>query len=123
MCWAALPDKYFLPSIPATRKKAQNIFVMASARFEWTSFPNSYAILLRTIRGRLLTCPFVQCDLNIDDALAFLSTYACFRSSGLMGSLRMRFPVAAKIALHTAGESGGKAGSPMPPIESVLGMM
>jgi hypothetical protein len=32
----------------------------------------------------------------------------------LNGNSRTRFPVAAKIALHTAGASGGKAGSPKP---------
>ena len=37
-------------------------------------------------------------------------TSFCFDS----GSERMRLPVAAKIALHTAGTTGGSAGSPMP---------
>ena len=32
-----------------------------------------------------------------------------------MGSLRIRFPVAANTALATAGASGGTPGSPMPP--------
>jgi hypothetical protein len=32
-----------------------------------------------------------------------------------MGSLRMRLPVAAKIALQIAGAIGGVPGSPMPP--------
>jgi len=32
-----------------------------------------------------------------------------------IGSLRIRFPVAAKIALHTAGASAGRAASPTPP--------
>lgn len=32
-----------------------------------------------------------------------------------MGNFRIRFPVAAKIALHTAGAVHGTPGSPMPP--------
>jgi hypothetical protein len=36
------------------------------------------------------------------------------RSSLRIGSRRMRFPVAAKIALHTAGAMGGTPGSPQP---------
>ncbi len=39
------------------------------------------------------------------------------------GNLRTRFPVAAKIALHKAGATGGTPGSPMPPIASLLGTM
>src|SRR2546425_662100 len=35
----------------------------------------------------------------------------------------MRFPVAAKIALHTAGAVGGVAGSPTPPRAAVLGTL
>jgi hypothetical protein len=31
-----------------------------------------------------------------------------------MGSERTRLPVAAKMALHNAGTTGGSAGSPMP---------
>ena len=33
----------------------------------------------------------------------------------LIGSDRIRLPVMAKIALHTAGATGGVPGSPMPP--------
>src|SRR5262249_42990960 len=36
------------------------------------------------------------------------------RSCLVSGSERTRFPVAAKIALHTAGRTGGRAGSPSP---------
>ena len=36
------------------------------------------------------------------------------RSALLNGILRMRFPVAAKMALPIAGATGGKAGSPKP---------
>ena len=36
------------------------------------------------------------------------------KPSSLIGSLRMRWPQAAKIALHTAGATGGRAGSPRP---------
>src|SRR6266566_651405 len=38
-----------------------------------------------------------------------------------IGKLRILFPVAAKIALHTAGAVGGTEGSPIPPNVSVLG--
>ena len=38
-----------------------------------------------------------------------------------IGSFLIRFPVAAKIALHTAGAIGPTDGSPMPPCLSVLG--
>jgi hypothetical protein len=40
-----------------------------------------------------------------------------------IGSLRMRFHVAAKIASHTAGAITGVAGSPTPRGISVLGTM
>ena len=40
-----------------------------------------------------------------------------------IGSLRMRFPVNAKIALQTAGAIGGVPGSPTPPGASLLGTM
>ena len=42
------------------------------------------------------------------------------RSSDLMGSRRMRFPVPAKMALQTAGAITGRPGSPMPVGSSVL---
>jgi hypothetical protein len=37
-----------------------------------------------------------------------------FRSGGSIGKLRIRFPVAAKIALHRAGMAAGSGGSPSP---------
>src|SRR5947199_3374853 len=40
-----------------------------------------------------------------------------------IGSFLIRFPVPAKIALHTAGAIGGVPGSPTPPCASVLGTM
>src|SRR6266576_6108284 len=40
-----------------------------------------------------------------------------------IGSFLTLFPVATKIALHTAGAIGGVPGSPTPPCESVLGTM
>src|ERR1700692_562209 len=43
------------------------------------------------------------------------------RSWFVTGSARMRWPVAAKIALHKAGASGGTGGSPTPPQKSPLG--
>src|SRR5260370_24398632 len=42
------------------------------------------------------------------------------RSSARMGSRRMRFPVAAKMALHMAGATTGKPGSTMPAGSSLL---
>src|SRR5438876_7571995 len=45
------------------------------------------------------------------------SYYASFPT----GSLRTRFPVAAKMALHTAGAIGPTEGSPIPPCLSSLG--
>src|SRR3989442_1204706 len=40
-----------------------------------------------------------------------------------IGSLRIRLPVAANIALQTAGAMGGVPGSPTPPGASLLGTM
>src|SRR4029077_18484390 len=40
-----------------------------------------------------------------------------------IGNLRIRFPVAAKTALATAGAKGGTPVSPMPPGTSLLAMM
>ena len=48
---------------------------------------------------------------------------AFLRSSGRIGSRRSRLPVAAKIALATAGATGGTPGSPTPPILSVVSTM
>jgi len=44
-------------------------------------------------------------------------------SSVRIGNLRMRLPVPAKMALHTAGASGGTPGSPAPPAGALLGTM
>ena len=41
-------------------------------------------------------------------------SYAHFKSAFDSGSDRTRFPVAMKIALHSAGTTGGSAGSPSP---------
>jgi hypothetical protein len=41
--------------------------------------------------------------------------YARSAASSVIGSERIRLPVAAKIALHSAGAMGGKPGSPTPP--------
>jgi hypothetical protein len=49
--------------------------------------------------------------------------YVFFRSAGLIGSLRIRIPLAAKIALQSAGATGGRPGSPIPPTDSVLGII
>ena len=42
------------------------------------------------------------------------------KSVSEIGRLRMRFPVTAKIALHTAGATGGVPGSPIPPQRAPL---
>jgi len=47
--------------------------------------------------------------------------YAFFNIPGSIGRLRMRLPVAAKIAFVTAGAIGGVPGSPTPPGASPLG--
>ena len=44
-------------------------------------------------------------------------------SSGSIGSLRIRLPVAAKMALVSAGASPEVPGSPMPPGASLLATM
>lgn len=44
-----------------------------------------------------------------------VSDYDQLRSCSLNGVERMRFPVAWKMALATAGGTGGPAGSPSPP--------
>jgi hypothetical protein len=46
-----------------------------------------------------------------------------FRSWFINGSERMRLPVAAKIALSTAGAATAIVGSPTPPQKSPVGMM
>ena len=45
------------------------------------------------------------------------------REAGSIGSLRIRFPVAANTALATAGARGGTPVSPMPPGSPLLGTM
>jgi hypothetical protein len=49
--------------------------------------------------------------------------HAFLNSSGMIGKRRMRLPVAAKIALATAGASGGTPGSPTPPAGALLERM
>lgn len=45
-------------------------------------------------------------------------SYSSFKSWERIGSRRIRLPVAAKMALATAGAIGGTGGSPTPPIVS-----
>src|ERR1700722_2747322 len=52
-----------------------------------------------------------------------ISVYAERKSSALIGNRRMGFPVRAKIALATAGATGGTPGSPTPVGFSVLSTM
>ena len=62
----------------------------------------------------------VQIPPEGDNVIAYqvpLLLVACVHhtsSSGRIGSCRLRFLVAAKIALHTAGAIGGVPGSPIP---------
>ena len=42
------------------------------------------------------------------------SRYPIENPSALIGNVRMRCPVAANTALHTAGANGGRPGSPRP---------
>jgi hypothetical protein len=46
---------------------------------------------------------------------AIMVTYQIEKPCLTIGSERMRLPVAANIALHTAGATNATAGSPMPP--------
>jgi len=46
--------------------------------------------------------------------IALRTTHVHFKLSLMMGKVRMRLPVAAKIALQTAGAAAGRAGSPKP---------
>src|SRR6516162_5230393 len=48
--------------------------------------------------------------------------YAALRSMSLIGTVRIRLPVAAKIALRTAGATTEIVGSPTPPQNSPSGM-
>ena len=62
-------------------------------------------------RGTRLCQPSRAPELTANRTGRDLSKY----QSSLIGSERTRFPVAAKIALHTAGAIGGVPGSPTPP--------
>ena len=66
------------------------------------------------ISSRMLSLMFAPSRVN---------AHAERKSSGLIGSRRTRLPVAAKIALATAGATGGTPGSPTPVGCSVLGTM
>ena len=52
-----------------------------------------------------------------------LRPYVFYALTFPIGSFRIRFPVAANIALQTAGAMGGVPGSPTPPGASLLGTM
>jgi hypothetical protein len=62
----------------------------------------------------IVGCPCSSGKVPFFSSLVLTAGYAqrkpCFDS----GSERIRCPVAAKIALHTAGKIGGNAGSPSP---------
>ncbi len=61
-------------------------------------------------------CAQVLCSLRTPSPFLTQAARAldCKRSSGRIGSLRTRFPVAAKMALAIAGAIGGTGGSPRP---------
>ena len=61
--------------------------------------------------------------LRADRGRAFSGFYALLKSWFLSGRERMRLPVAAKMALHKAGASGGTGVSPAPPQKPSLGTM
>jgi len=82
---------------------------MTSARSRWTHYFESW----------------IEAHLNLAAmlVLAAARNYRAFTYNAgqlKIGNARMRFFVAAKIALHKAGASGGTGGSPAPVGASVL---
>ena len=76
-------------------------------------------LLVKCCLGTILLIQSVQIILNIFVNLSFQTSF-CLP----MGSLRMRLPVAAKIALVIAGTIGEVPGSPLPVgAESLLTML
>ncbi len=71
--------------------------------------------------GVMASVKRVGTDARAKDTL--LGAQALRRSWCLSGSDRMRLPVAAKIALHSAGANGGSPGSPTPPGGASLSTM
>src|ERR1700732_639367 len=64
-----------------------------------------------------------QTVLNVAQGSHDLAPAVSANSLARIGSRRMRFPVAAKIALASAGATGGTPGSPTPVGFTVLGTM
>src|SRR5215471_3268062 len=65
-----------------------------------------------------------EAPLESEVRLARRSCYALRKSwFFISGSARMRLPVAAKIALHSAGATSAGGGSPTPPQNPPLGMI
>ena len=58
---------------------------------------------------------------NVNNVRGNLLSYA--NPAFVNGNSRMRFPVAAKIALHSAGANAGNPGSPIPPGGASLSTM
>src|ERR1700722_13459981 len=66
---------------------------------------------------RVLTADSCSLTTRRDDRPAQIERKSWF----FTGSARMRWPVAAKIALHNAGASGGTGGAPPPAQKTPLG--
>ena len=79
----------------------------------WTgAIPSGYSVILQWLKFAVKIPPERQCSLPGPLLLVARTHHAS--SSGRIGSRRMRFLVAAKIALQTAGAIGGMPGSPIP---------
>ena len=76
------------------------------------------SILLKGSHGRHIGRQNGEADWPELTQLAASLNHPLSSSCFCRGKLRMRLPVAAKIALHSAGASGGTDGSPTPPQES-----
>ena len=74
------------------------------------------------MRRRLFSLRMLDRMFDRGHVVGFLArVHAERKSSGLIGRRRTRLPVAAKMALATAGATGGTPGSPTPVGLSVLG--
>ena len=95
------------------------LVVMAVKRYAFTSLWCAYAAIASRDHPRLLLEK--QRRPAVPLRAAFVKTVASYASCFLIGSSRIRLPVAAKIALQMAGDMGGTPGSPTPAGGAVLG--
>src|SRR5215208_4530279 len=86
-------------------------FVYASINSEMAG--NNRAGVVREISMRRLYLAQAPTETKTAGSSPAVLFYA-FKSSGLIGICRIRFPVAAKTAFATAGAMGGTPISPMP---------